>query len=360
VTAGDRLSPPDGGPDFEQEEARLNELALALVGDEQFWPAAQTFARLAVLTNGQPSCDIHRRSLASAFEDLGWYLSSEHQLRRVIDESSVEEHREGCRDQLEHLSEVVAEHDADVRMRTLQFECALERAQERTEEVAELERLARLTVHAVDSAHGVEVAHRVMPIVGAAFEEHPGSVDIGRGILSCILAVGDHAQADELLQRLEALEPEAADLTKIAGDLAAGVSSPSVGFAPPEVGYLVGIVSDGLSGDDDLTMRAAALSDLRDIGDRWPHDSNAVFAYAFGLLAAGLPVELSAQLPRLVKFERPNQTYHYNMLQLCAAGGDQQQAKHHVTLACRYAVTDEERVEVDEIVQRFELENGDE
>jgi hypothetical protein len=359
VTATDASGPPDSGADAEREEARLTELALALVGDDQFWPAAQTFARLVVLTGATPASDIHRQSLASTFEDLGWYRSSAHQLRQVVDHSPVEEHRARALSQLERLREVVAENDADVRLRTLQFECALEWARRRTENVFELERLGKLTVSAVDSPQGVDVAGRALSILGPAHEEHPGSVDIGRGVLACHLSLGNRDGAEQVLQRLEALEPEDVDLKRIAADLAAGVASPAVGGAPHTVPHLVEMVAHGLSGDDDPGLQSAALSDLKDISERWPHDSDAVFAYAFGLVAADRADALVALLPRLLACERPEQTFHYNLAQLYVFGGDRQQGKDHLVLASRYAVTDTEREEVDDLAGRLGLETAD-
>jgi hypothetical protein len=165
--------------------------------------------------------------------------------------------------------------------------------------------------------------------------------------------LGDRDGAEDILTRLDDLEPESSAVRGMAERLAAGLPSPPVPPMVTDVWRLVQLAGPGAAGLGDDRLRRAALADLRATAARWPHDATCAFAFAAGLLAAGDVSKLRAQVDRLATFERPEQTFHYNLTQLLAGAGEQERARHHLRLALEYATTDTERAEVRELEDRY-------
>jgi len=336
-----------------ETESDLNQYGIALVDEGQYMPAAAVFGLLVVMADDHSRCGVYRRSLASTMEDLGWYCCSAYHLQRAREQTTSEELRDGCAEQLERLAAITTEADLGTRLRELQLDCCLERIDRGVDGLDDVERLARLVQQSADvNAERVTTA-AVAECLATAVREHPGSADLLHGLLHCRLVLGELDGAEDILTRLDDLEPESSVVLGMAERLAAGLRSPPVPPTVADVWRLVQLAGSGAAGLGDDRLRRAALADLRATAARWPHNATCAFAFAFGLLAAGDVRELRAQVDRLAIFERPEQTFHYNIIQLLAGAGEQERARHHVQLALEYATTDTERAEVRELEDRY-------
>lgn len=334
----------------------MTDLALAYIHARRFSQAAVMFEQLVRMTAAFAESGVHRRSLASTYEDLEWFQCSRYHLTKVVAECPAEELRLGCQNQLEHLDAVIADRDAEVDLRRLQLERALERAEHGDTDVAALERVARTIVAFLEVTPDHTCTRRARTLLCRGTEDHPNSAELLRGLLHCCLILGDESP-DRLLQRLEELEPESTEMTHISAHLATGRR----GFPVPEVARHAWSLLRLLSPDDpsaqlaDPGIEAAALGDMRSFAEHYPYDMNCAMAYAFGLVTAGQLTELGTYLPQIATLEQPSHTFHFNYGQLLVASGDRLLGSQHLARSLELATTDKDREDAVKALRQLEL-----
>jgi hypothetical protein len=335
--------------------ADLNKLGLGLVEAKRFTDAAYVFRKLVALGGTSSQVAINRLSLGSVFEDLGWYACSEYQRKEAMNSTSDEETQNLCRNQLEHLSEVVSSEETEAKFQWLKFECAVEDIELGSPGLTHYEHLARAARGTFDPDPQRGRTAKAQSLLECAVIDYPDATELLHALLHCCLVLGNSERRDELMRLLEDLEPESTELSRLVAAVAAGGLDPALPASARAFSDLHGLVSADTA-EADQGLRLAAVSDLGALAHRYPCSLDICSSYAFGLIQTEQLEFLRGYIDHLRLLERPVHVFHYNFCQLLYVLGEPELARHHLDLAIRFATTREERSDAAELRGRFEPE----
>lgn len=333
----------------------LNFLGLGLVQAQRFANAARVFQRLVALGDAYPQSVINNISLGSVYEDLGWYACSEYQRNEAMRGARDEEIEGLCRNELEHLSEVVNREQAEAEFQRLKFECAVETIALGSVELVQYEHLARTTRDTFDPDPEHGRTAKAQSLLECAAVDYPDSTELLHALLHCCLVLRDSERRDELMRMLEDLEPESIELSLHVANVAAGSADPALPKSARSFLDLHDLISADPTGAD-RALRLAAVSDLRALARRYPCSLDICTSYAYGLMQTGQLELLRDYVGHLRLLKRPEHNFHYNFCQFLQALGKPELARHHLDLAMQFATTPEERSDAAELRGRFESE----
>ena len=319
----------------------LNQLALACASAGRVSAAAPMWRHIVRTTPDSLASDVSRFSLATAYNQLGWYACSRHQFAQVAEHSREDELREKSRAQLEMLDEERAQSDEHAAWRRLQLARAIERIERGEATAAAAARLSRVVRAGLDTDPMHEQTRRAAEFLADAVREHPGDPELLRGLLYCQLSLADDGHK-ETLRALEALEPASEELASIAAAFAA--ERPVIPV-PDTVRYLPELVELVADAPDDPAddLGVPALEDLRSFAERFPRHHDCSAAYGFGLARAGATEELRSHLGHFATLEQPTHVFHFNYGRLLALVGEHAQAQRHLRLALELADSEVDR-----------------
>jgi tetratricopeptide (TPR) repeat protein len=326
-----------------------NELALAYVSIRSFRAAAELWEQLLEAAAGEPEADVHRMSLATAYDDLGFDALSRYHYRHLSIHGCTEELRSIGVDQIDRL-----DHEAEAaqnlhRQRQQEFSNALQRAHA-VGDLVDIERLAVLLPEVVGEEPSIDRIREIRDLLERSHRSYPFSASLLSGLLVCCEALDDEAGFERFNRLLAnvlsmgAVKKLPIDTQQLAVRLARG--------SPRDAALHLLRLAQSSGGD----LADAAASDLQKLIAEHPRDSTCVFAYGFLLLGRGQLADLGAYLDRIVQFEQPTHFYHFNAGQLFMAVGDTERGRRSLLLALRFASTDEDAADAREQLDMYGIE----
>ncbi|GAA3389683.1 tetratricopeptide repeat protein [Cryptosporangium minutisporangium] len=278
-------------------------------------------------------------------EDLDGYADL--LLRRAAAVTTKPSLREAAQERLAAAAERRVAENTDRRLHELQWADLIEQRRLWSLGVEDYLRLTDLTlrVGATD-----ELGSRLRSALAECVDglrEHPDAAPLLEYYAELLRVLGCAAELDEALRRLERVDPSSAVLAHLAR---APLSDPA-SLSDRSMGVWRFLMS--IAGSSDTSEAAAALHDFRVAVELSPLVRPLRVFYIYALWDAGERDAAREQVRLLESVADETHISHYNLAHVYRYTDQPSDALHHAELARRYATTDQDRADADDLIAEW-------
>jgi thioredoxin-like negative regulator of GroEL len=312
----------------------LNEFAVGLSIAEMHAEAIGIFEQL--IEKYQDN-DTYRLNLATTCSQARQFDLCAFHLQYLAKNGANEEMRKLAQKQLEELKQRVGDSEQSRNLRQLQLESLREKIKLDHASADDYSRFGRHLLAMEQENPQEHLLDEITRTFEQGREKFPDDLKILEFLALCYSRKDPHWKLDEVIERIEKLDPN----SQILGVISTIDAKTTEEFSR-EMQQRAYYLLDQVQSDDEK-LGKAALQDLKRMVAQAPTHSEYRMVYTWALAFSGNNDDALEQLEIMLQEERNIHEFHFNVGQIFHICGDSKKGNYHLELSLKYAKSETQR-----------------